>query len=152
MIDRIATRPLGCLCIDGKGPREYRTRGKPMGWLTSLTTTKSIDRLAAEASETRERSLKRVLGPSRLVMLGMGDIIGAGIFVLTGLAAAQYAGPAILLSFALAAVAYGFAGLCHSEFAAMMPISGSPHGSPSSEFPAQSGGLQVSGAPFPFRV
>jgi APA family basic amino acid/polyamine antiporter len=60
-------------------------------------------------------------------MLGIGDIIGAGIFVLTGLAAAQYAGPGILLSFVMAAVACGFAALCYSEFAAMIPISGSAY-------------------------
>jgi APA family basic amino acid/polyamine antiporter len=98
-----------------------------MSWLASLTRTKSIERLAAEAATTHEHSLSRVLGPSRLVMLGIGDIIGAGIFVLTGLAAAQYAGPAILLSFALAFVACSFAALCYSEFAAMMPISGSAY-------------------------
>ncbi len=98
-----------------------------MSWLTSLTTTKSIESLAAEASATHPHSLKRVLGPGRLVMLGIGDIIGAGIFVMTGLAAAQYAGPGILLSFVMAAVACGFAALCYSEFAAMIPISGSAY-------------------------
>jgi APA family basic amino acid/polyamine antiporter len=60
-------------------------------------------------------------------MLGIGDIIGAGIFVLTGLAAAQYGGPAIVLSFVLAALACGFAGLCYSEFASMIPVSGSAY-------------------------
>lgn len=98
-----------------------------MSWLTSLTTTKSIESLAAEAAATHPHSLKRVLGPGRLVMLGIGDIIGAGIFVMTGLAAAQYAGPGILLSFVMAAVACGFAALCYSEFAAMIPISGSAY-------------------------
>ena len=98
-----------------------------MSWLTSLTTTKSIESLAADAAATHSHSLKRVLGPGRLVMLGIGDIIGAGIFVLTGLAAAQYAGPGIVLSFLMAAVACGFAALCYSEFAAMIPISGSAY-------------------------
>ena len=98
-----------------------------MSWLSSLTTTKSIESLTAEASVAHAHSLKRVLGPTRLVMLGIGDIIGAGIFVLTGLAAAQYAGPGILVSFVMAAVACGFAALCYSEFAAMIPISGSAY-------------------------
>ncbi len=97
-----------------------------MTWWRSLGTTKSIEALAAEAGGQRE-SLHRVLGPTRLVMLGIGDIIGAGIFVLTGLAAAQYAGPGILLSFVLAAIACGFAALCYSEFAAMIPIAGSAY-------------------------
>ncbi len=98
-----------------------------MSWLTSLAATKSIESLAAAAAVTHPHSLKRVLGPGRLIMLGIGDIIGAGIFVMTGLAAAQYAGPGILLSFVMAAVACGFAALCYSEFAAMIPISGSAY-------------------------
>ena len=98
-----------------------------MSWRTSLTATKSIEALAAEASGAHAHSLKRVLGPGRLIMLGIGDIIGAGIFVLTGLAAAQYAGPGILVSFVMAAVACAFAALCYSEFAAMIPISGSAY-------------------------
>ena len=98
-----------------------------MDWLTSLTTTKSIEQLNAEASSVGRHSLKRVLGPVQLVMLGIGDIIGAGIFVLAGLAAAQYGGPAILLSFLLAAIACGFAALCYAEFAAMLPTSGSAY-------------------------
>jgi len=98
-----------------------------MGWLTSLTTTKSIEQLRAEASSSGRHSLKRVLGPAQLVMLGIGDIIGAGIFVLAGLAAAQYGGPAILLSFVLAAIACSFAALCYAEFAAMLPVSGSAY-------------------------
>jgi APA family basic amino acid/polyamine antiporter len=92
----------------------------------SLATTKSIETLAAEAGGSHGQ-LHRVLGPGRLVMLGIGDIIGAGIFVLTGLAAAQYAGPGILISFVMAAVACGFAALCYSEFAAMIPIAGSAY-------------------------
>lgn len=98
-----------------------------MGWLTSLTTTKSIEQLAAQASSAGGHSLKRALGPSQLVMLGIGDIIGAGIFVLAGLAAAQYGGPAIVVSFVLAAVACSFAALCYAEFAAMLPVSGSAY-------------------------
>jgi APA family basic amino acid/polyamine antiporter len=98
-----------------------------MGWLTSLATTKSIEQLKAEASSSDGHALRRVLGPWQLVMLGIGDIIGAGIFVLAGLAAAQYGGPAIVLSFVLAAVACSFAALCYAEFAAMLPVSGSAY-------------------------
>ena len=93
----------------------------------SLLSTKSIERLTAEAAETGEHALKRVLGPLSLTTLGVGAIIGAGIFVLTGLAAAQYAGPAIILSFVLAGVACTFAALCYSEFASMIPIAGSAY-------------------------
>jgi len=74
-----------------------------------------------------DHSLKRALGAGNLVLLGIGAIIGAGIFVLTGQAAANYAGPAIVFSFILAGVACGFAGLCYAEFAAMIPISGSAY-------------------------
>ena len=98
-----------------------------MSWRASLTATKSVESLAAEAAGAHAHSLKRVLGPGRLVMLGIGAIIGAGIFVLTGLAAAQYAGPGILLSFVMAGVACAFAALCYSEFAAMIPVSGSAY-------------------------
>jgi APA family basic amino acid/polyamine antiporter len=74
-----------------------------------------------------DHSLKRALGAGNLTLLGIGAIIGAGIFVLTGQAAAAYAGPAIVFSFILAGVACGFAGLCYAEFAAMIPISGSAY-------------------------
>jgi APA family basic amino acid/polyamine antiporter len=93
----------------------------------SLLKTKPLDMLMAEASETGEHSLKRALGPLNLITLGIGAIIGAGIFVLTGSAAAQYAGPAIVLSFVLAGVACAFAGLCYSEFASLIPIAGSAY-------------------------
>ena len=93
----------------------------------SLFVTKSLERLRAEADHTGEHSLKRVLGPANLMALGIGAIIGAGIFVLTGLAAAQYAGPAIVLSFVFAGLACAFAGLCYSEFASMIPIAGSAY-------------------------
>ena len=98
-----------------------------MSWLASLTTTKSIEQVRTEASSSGSHTLERVLGPAQLVMLGIGDIIGAGIFVLAGLAAAQYGGPAILLSFILAGIACSFAALCYSEFATMMPVSGSAY-------------------------
>ena len=72
-------------------------------------------------------SLKRTLGPAQLVALGIGAIIGAGLFSLTGIAASQNAGPAVVLSFVLAAVGCAFAGLCYSEFSTMIPIAGSAY-------------------------
>jgi APA family basic amino acid/polyamine antiporter len=93
----------------------------------SLFATKSIEQLKAEAADTGEHSLKRVLGPINLVTLGIGAIIGTGIFVLTGQAAAQYTGPAIVLSMVLAGFASGLAGLCYSEFASTVPIAGSAY-------------------------
>ena len=92
-----------------------------------LFATKPLDVLMKEASETGEHSLKRALGPINLVTLGIGAIIGAGIFVLTGSAAALYAGPAIVLSYVLAGTACIFAGLCYAEFASMIPIAGSAY-------------------------
>jgi APA family basic amino acid/polyamine antiporter len=90
----------------------------------SLLTTKSIDSLRTEAAAG---TFKRVLGPVNLSTLGVGAIIGAGIFVLTGQAAAQYAGPAIVLSFIFAGIACGFAGLCYAELASMIPVAGSAY-------------------------
>ncbi len=89
--------------------------------------TKPIEVILHEADEAGEHTLKRALGPVHLVMLGIGAIIGAGIFVLTGQAAAQYAGPAIMLSYVLAGVACVFAGLCYAEFASMIPVAGSAY-------------------------
>ena len=80
-----------------------------------------------ELRETGEVTLKRALTAVNLTMLGIGAIIGAGIFVLTGTAAAQYAGPAIVFSFVLAGLGCLFAGLCYAEFAAMIPIAGSAY-------------------------
>jgi APA family basic amino acid/polyamine antiporter len=91
----------------------------------SIFRTKSISQLQEEAAA--DVGFKKTLGPVSLISLGIGAIVGAGIFVLTGLAAALYAGPAIVLSFCLAAVACGFAGLCYAEFAAMIPIAGSAY-------------------------
>ena len=91
----------------------------------SIFRRKDVASLQAEvASDT---SLKRVLGPVNLVLLGIGAVIGAGIFVLTGQAAANYAGPGIVFSFILAGTACAFAGLCYAEFAAMIPIAGSAY-------------------------
>jgi APA family basic amino acid/polyamine antiporter len=80
-----------------------------------------------EGSIEGEVTLKRVLTARHLVMLGIGAVIGAGIFVLTGAAAAQFAGPALVISFLMAGVACGLAGLCYAEFAAMLPVSGSAY-------------------------
>src|SRR5438067_10058803 len=93
----------------------------------SVFATKSIEQLKAEAAVTGEHSLKRVLGPINLVTLGIGAIIGTGIFVLTGEAAAQHSGPAIVLSMVLAGFASALAGLCYSEFASTVPIAGSAY-------------------------
>jgi APA family basic amino acid/polyamine antiporter len=93
----------------------------------SIFATKSIEQLKAEAADTGGHSLKRVLGPINLVTLGVGAIIGTGIFVLTGQAAAQYAGPAIVLSMVLAGFASALAGLCYAEFASTVPIAGSAY-------------------------
>jgi basic amino acid/polyamine antiporter, APA family len=93
----------------------------------SIFATKSIEQLKAEAAETGGHSLKRVLGPINLVTLGIGAIIGTGIFVLTGEAAAQYAGPGIVLSMVLAGFASALAGLCYAEFASTVPIAGSAY-------------------------
>jgi len=93
-----------------------------------LWSRKSIAQLQSEAAaEGTEVTLRRALGALNLTMLGIGAIIGAGIFVLTGTAAAQYAGPAIVLSFVLAGLGCLFAGLCYAEFAAMIPIAGSAY-------------------------
>jgi APA family basic amino acid/polyamine antiporter len=82
----------------------------------------------ADLSKDKEgQALKRTLGPGALVAIGIGGIIGTGIFVLTGLAAAQHAGPAITLAFVLAALGCVFAGLCYAEFSAMVPVSGSAY-------------------------
>ena len=83
--------------------------------------------LTAEAGEQGEQTLKRSLGAVNLVTLGIGAVIGAGIFVLTGQAAALYAGPAVALSFVLAGITCAFAGLCYSEFASIIPIAGSAY-------------------------
>src|SRR4051794_23010741 len=95
--------------------------------MRSIFATKSIEQLTAEAAHTGQHSLKRVLGPVNLVTLGVGAIIGTGIFVLTGEAAAQHAGPAIVLSMMLAGFASALAGLCYAEFASTVPIAGSAY-------------------------
>jgi len=93
----------------------------------NLWATKSITALRAEADEVGEKSLKRALGPLNLITLGIGAIIGAGIFVLTGQAAALYAGPAVPISMILVGIACAFAGLCYAEMASAVPVAGSAY-------------------------
>ncbi|HKR94926.1 MAG TPA: amino acid permease, partial [Candidatus Angelobacter sp.] len=95
--------------------------------MANLLATKTLDMIRSESQETGEHTLKRALGPLNLISLGIGAIIGAGIFVLTGQAAADNAGPAIMLSFILAGIACAFAGLCYAEFASLIPIAGSAY-------------------------
>jgi basic amino acid/polyamine antiporter, APA family len=95
--------------------------------LARLFATKPLSLLLDEAHEEGENTLKRSLGPVNLITLGIGAVIGAGIFVLTGQAAALHAGPAIALSFILAGITCAFAGLCYAEFASIIPIAGSAY-------------------------
>jgi basic amino acid/polyamine antiporter, APA family len=93
----------------------------------NLLAKKPLNQILSEAEETGEHCLRRALGPTNLISLGIGAIIGTGIFVLTGTASANHAGPAIILSFMLAAVACVFAGFCYAEFASMIPVAGSAY-------------------------
>ncbi|GJG85259.1 amino acid transporter [Gemmatimonadetes bacterium T265] len=93
----------------------------------ALSSTKSISQIQSEASEEGSHTLKRSLTATNLVTLGIGAIIGAGIFVLTGTAAANNAGPAVVWSFVLAGLGCLFAGLCYAEFASMIPVAGSAY-------------------------
>lgn len=93
----------------------------------SLFVRKPMEVLVREASATGNDSLKRTLGPMSLVALGIGAVIGAGLFSITGMAAANYAGPGIMISFVIAAVGCAFAGLCYAEFASMIPVAGSAY-------------------------
>lgn len=95
--------------------------------MPNLLATKPLKSILEEAHETGEHSLRRVLGPTNLITLGIGAIIGTGIFVITGTATANNAGPAIILSFILAAVGCVFAGLCYAEFASFIPVAGSAY-------------------------
>ncbi len=92
-----------------------------------LFARKSICSLLQEAKEEQRQGMKRVLGPLGLVAMGIGAIIGAGLFSVTGVVAAEYTGPAITISFVIAALACSFAGLCYAEFASMIPIAGSAY-------------------------
>jgi APA family basic amino acid/polyamine antiporter len=95
--------------------------------MSNLFAVKPLSRLLKEAENEGESGLKRTLGPLNLITLGIGAIIGAGIFVLTGQAAAKHAGPAVMLSFIVAGITCAFAGLCYAEFASLIPIAGSAY-------------------------
>lgn len=94
--------------------------------MSNLWKTKSLSQLLANAEDS-EKGLKRTLSAASLVALGIGAIIGAGLFSLTGIAAAENAGPAVVYSFILAALGCAFAGLCYAEFASMIPVAGSAY-------------------------
>src|SRR5258706_13570471 len=94
--------------------------------MTDLFAKKPLELLMEEARETGTHSLKRTLGVFQLTALGVGAVIGAGIFVLSGLGA-HYAGPGLMLSFVLSGLGCAFAALCYAEFAAMIPLAGSAY-------------------------
>ena len=94
--------------------------------MSNLWRTKPLNQLLAEAEES-EKGLKKTLSSGALVALGIGAIIGAGLFSITGIAAANYAGPGIMISFIIAALGCAFAGLCYAEFASMIPVAGSAY-------------------------
>src|SRR3982075_4311487 len=110
----MATRPNELDATGASDPRSWLFVKKPMSMLL------------AEAGEAGEHSLKRTLGAGQLTALGVGAVIGAGIFVLSGLGA-HYAGPALMLSFIISGLGCAFAGLCYAEFAAMIPLAGSAY-------------------------
>ena len=95
--------------------------------MADLFARKPLNRLMGEAQEIGEHTLKRSLGPTNLVMLGIGAIIGAGLFVRTAAAIADRAGPSVVLAFVVAGVGCTFAGLCYAEFASMIPVAGSAY-------------------------
>ena len=95
--------------------------------MSKLLRIKPMSMLSMEAGEEGEHTLKRSLGALNLITLGIGAVIGAGIFVLTGQAAALHAGPSVALSFVLAGLTCAFAGLCYAEFASIIPIAGSAY-------------------------
>src|SRR6185437_7661550 len=113
-------------------PRHLRagTHRNPAGFLRarsfemSLLSKKPLSDLQVEAESG---TLRRSLGAFSLTMLGIGAVIGAGIFVITGTAAAQFAGPALVISMLIAGVGCAFAGLCYAEFASMIPVAGSAY-------------------------
>src|SRR2546430_3601136 len=95
-------------------------------YTTLFRSKKPLELLMEEARETGTHSLKRTLGVFQLTALGVGAVIGAGIFVLSGLGA-HYAGPGLMLSFVLSGLGCAFAALCYAEFAAMIPLAGSAY-------------------------
>ncbi len=95
-------------------------------WWNELWRIKPVD-LILRQSDEQEHGLKRTLGPVSLIAMGIGAIVGTGIFVLTGVAAAKYAGPGLMISFVIAGIVSGLAALCYAEFASSVPISGSAY-------------------------
>src|SRR5258708_26423338 len=95
--------------------------------LMSLFQIKPVATLMPEAASTGEHRRKGELGPLNLISLGIGSVVGAGIFVLAGTSAANYAGPAIVLSYILCGISCLFAGLCYAEFSTMIPVAGSAY-------------------------
>src|SRR5436190_19534002 len=93
--------------------------------IANLFARKPLDRLMQEAQEVGEHSLKRSLGPINLMALGIGGIIGAGLFVRTAAAIAERAGPSVVLAFIVAGIGCAFAGLCYAEFASLIQFAGS---------------------------
>lgn len=98
-----------------------------MKYINSIWRRKTMSMLMDEAHAEGEHSLKRTLSAGSLVALGIGAIIGAGLFSITGIAAANYAGPGIMLSFVIAAIGCALAGLCYAEFSSMIPVAGSAY-------------------------
>ena len=96
-----------------------------LGRYASITETKSISKLMECTGGVY--SLKKVLSPFELTLLGIGAIIGTGIFVITGIVAANYSGPALVVSFIISGIVCAFAALCYAEFAAMVPVAGSAY-------------------------
>ena len=94
--------------------------------MSNLFKTKSVDKLLSESSESKN-GLKRTLRRWNLISLGIGAIIGAGLFVRTAAAAANNAGPSVTLGFIIAGIGCALAGLCYAEFASMIPVSGSAY-------------------------
>ncbi|HZN03877.1 MAG TPA: amino acid permease, partial [Candidatus Polarisedimenticolia bacterium] len=94
--------------------------------MANLWIRKPLDKLVAEAGDS-EKGLKRTLGPLNLIALGIGAIIGAGLFVRTAAAIAERSGPSVTLGFIVAGIGCAFAGLCYAEFASMIPVAGSAY-------------------------
>jgi APA family basic amino acid/polyamine antiporter len=94
--------------------------------MAHLFRRKPLQMIVAEAQEVGEKHLQRSLGPVSLTALGVGAVIGAGIFVMSGLGA-HYAGPSLMLSFVFSGLGCAFAALCYAEFAAMIPLAGSAY-------------------------
>src|ERR1017187_3925010 len=120
---RHSKRPLVYLPRNNPAPRGADRRAN--GPQNPLFATKSMARLMEEMRG--ENRLRRILGPVQLTSLGVGAIIGTGIFVLTGQAAHDKTGPALMLSFVAAGIACIFAALCYAEFASMVPVAGSAY-------------------------